>query len=194
MDEDSLKRLWSDSNKEQKVAINPDILIDSIHHKSLYMENKIKQRDKSEIIVAVLMILVFGCLFYVFPQVLAKIGAGIIVVSCMLIIFRLIRARKVNIKQETSSEIKYHLSVSLQQVRQQINLLNTVFWWYLLPIFIGVLCMYYGLSKSFTSRAVYTVIVTIIYGYIWYLNKEAVRKKLKPLEAEIQQALKELSE
>lgn len=63
MDEDSLKRLWSDSNKEQKISINPDILIDSIHHKSLYMENKIKQRDKSEIISAVLMILIFGCLF-----------------------------------------------------------------------------------------------------------------------------------
>jgi len=194
MDENSLKRLWFNLNKEQKVTINPEIFIESIHHKSLYMENKIKQRDKCETIVAVLMILVFGALFVVLPQVLAKIGAGIIVINCMLIIFRLIRARKVNIKQETYSAIKHHLMVSLQQVRQQINLLNTVFWWYLLPIFIGVLCVYYGLSKSFVSRAFYTVIVTGGYGYIWYLNKEAVRKKLKPLEADIVQALKELSD
>lgn len=194
MDEDLLKRLWSDSNKAQKVAINPEILMDSIQHKSLYMETKIKQRDKSEIIVAVLMILTFGCLFFIVPQVQAKVGAVIIVLSCMLIIFRLIRARKVNIKQETSSAIKYHLLVSLQQVRQHINLLNTVFWWYLLPIFIGVLFVYYGLSKSFVSKISYTVVVTIMYGYIWYLNKKAVRKKLKPLEADIQQALKELAE
>ena len=193
MDEDSLKRLWSDSNKEQKVTINPEILIDSIHHKSSYMENKIKQRDRSETSVAIFMILVFGGLFFVFPQVLAKIGAVIIILSCTLIIFRLIRARKVNEKQETSSEIKHHLLVSLQQVRQQINLLNTVLWWYLLPLFIGVLCVYYGLSKSLISRVVYTVIVMVMYGYIWYLNKEAVRKKLKPLEADITQTLKELS-
>lgn len=194
MDENSLKRLWYDSNKEQKVEINPEVLIESIHHKSLYMENKIKQRDKSETIVAVLMTLVFGCLFFVFPQALSKIGAGIIVINCMLIIFRLYLARKVKVKQEISSEIKHHLMVSLQQVRQQINLLNTMIWWYLLPIFIGVLCVYYGLSKSFISRTFYTVIVTTMYGYIWYLNKEAVRKKLKPLEADILQALKELSE
>lgn len=194
MDENLLKRLWVDANREQKVEIDAEKLITSINDQMLYMEKTIKKRDKIEIFVAVLMMLLFGCLLVVIPQVLAKIGAAILVVSCTLIIFKLIHARKVEIKQEAGSEIKYNLMISLQQVRQQITLLNTMLWWYLLPLFIGVLCFYYAISQSFISKVIYTIVVTVLYGYIWYLNKKAVREQLKPLEDGITQALNELSE
>lgn len=194
MDENLLKRLWVNANREQKVEIDAEKLITSINDQMLYMEKTIKKRDKIEIFVAVLMMLLFGCLLVVIPQVLAKIGAAILVVNCTLIIFKLIHARKVEIKQEAGSEIKYNLMISLQQVRQQITLLNTMLWWYLLPLFIGVLCFYYAISQSFISKVIYTIVVTVLYGYIWYLNKKAVREQLKPLEDGIIQALNELSE
>lgn len=72
--------------------------------------------------------------------------------------------------------------------------MNTVLWWYLLPLFIGVLCFYYALSQSFIIKVSYTIVLTVVYGYIWHLNKKAVREDVKPLENGITQALKELSD
>ena len=134
------------------------------------MENKIKARDRKETYTAVLMIAVFVCLLLFMPQVWAKTGAAIIMLNCVQVIFRLHRARKVRVRQDASSEIKHHLEVSLQRVWQQITLLNSVLWWYLLPFFAGVLCFYYAISHSLISKVLYTSAVITGYGYIWYLN------------------------
>ncbi|MEP7110950.1 MAG: hypothetical protein ABI760_23345 [Ferruginibacter sp.] len=127
------------------------------------------------------------------PQLLAKIGAGIIIINCVLVIFKLIRAGKVNVQEDISSEIKYHLVVSLKRVRQQITLSETVLWWYLLPFFIGVMCFFYAFPLTLLSKVVYTVLVAVLYSFIYYLNKRVVKKQLKPLEEKLKKALDDLT-
>ncbi len=194
MDEDILKQLWLGSSKEQNIEINAKKLIESINLKLSKMNKGIKRRDIQEISIAVLLIPIFGWWFLVMPQVLAKIGAAIIFINCILVIIKLIRARKVSVNEETASQIKYHLMVSLQRLRNQINLHSTMFWWYLLPFFIGVICFFYAFVNSILANAIYTFIVAVLYSYIWYLNQRFVKKYLKPLEKNIINALSELSE
>jgi hypothetical protein len=193
MDENKLKQLWLNSNKEQRIEINSEKLLETINQKILNMDKLIKRRDRLEIFLAVCMIPLFGWWLIAVPQILIKIGSGIITAACLLVIFKLVSARRVNIKEEIASATKYHLMVSLQRVRNQIKLLNTVLWWYFLPFFIGVICFFYSYSLTVISKAVYTIIVAALYGYIYYLNKRALKKHLKPLEDNIKKALDELS-
>jgi len=61
-------------------------------------------------------------------------------------------------------------------------------------IFTGVVCFYYMLPVSLLSKGYYTFIVALLYGYIYYLNKKVVRKRLKPLKEGILKTLEGLKE
>jgi Flp pilus assembly protein TadB len=193
MDENALKQLWLDANKAERVEINPERFLETINQKLLNMDRRIKTRDRLEIFVALFMIALFGWWVIAAPQLFTKIGSGIIVGACLLVIYKLVSAKRVKIDPTISSATNYHLQVSLQRVRNQIRLLDTVFWWYLLPFFVGIMCLFYSYSITFTSKAFYTVTVAALYGYIYYLNKRTVRRHLKPLEDNIKNALDEFS-
>lgn len=193
MDDNTLKQLWLHSNKEQRIEINTEKLLENLNRKTLKMNKFIRRRDRLEIFLSACMIPLFGWWLLVVPQLSVKIGSGIIVMTCVLVIFKLIRARKVKIKEEISSPLKYNLMISLQSVTQQRKLLDTVLWWYLLPFFIGVVCFFYSYSTTILSKIIYTVILTALYGYIYFLNKRAVKKHLIPLENNLIKALDELS-
>jgi Flp pilus assembly protein TadB len=193
MDENTLKQLWLDSNKEQRIEINSEKHLETINQKLLNIDKLIKRRDKLEIFFGVFMIPLFVWWLIAVPQILAKVGACFIIGGCLLVIYNLISARRVNVKEEIASATKYHLMVSLQRVQNQIKILSTVFWWYFLPFFIGVICFFYSYSITFIGNAVYTIIVAALYGYIYYLNKRALKKHLKPLENNIIKAIDELS-
>ncbi len=194
MDENMLKQLWLNSCNDQQVEINREKLIESVTQKIKSIDKSVRRRDGREIFIAVCLILLFGWWLIIMPRVLSKIGAAIIIAGCVLVIIRLLLARRNNIKEDTASAINYHLMVSHQSVKKQIKLLGTVAWWYLLPFFTGAICFYYSFPVSFMSKAIYTMIVAILYGYIYYLNKKAVTKVLKPLEENIGNLLNELSE
>jgi hypothetical protein len=194
MEETTLKQLWLNACQEQKIEIDIDKFIESINQKMSIMEKRIKMRDRREIIVSALLVPLFGWFFIKSPQILSKIGSAVIIAACFMVIFRLKKARKINVPQDPASEVKHHLMVSLQQVRKQITLLSTVLWWYLLPFFIGVLCFYYSYPVSFLHKSCYTLIVATVYGYIYYINKKVVRKRLRPMETSILETLEELTQ
>jgi len=43
------------------------------------------------------------------------------------------------------------------------------------------------------SKAIYSVIVVTVYGYIYYLNKKSIKIHLKPMEENLARILNELS-
>jgi hypothetical protein len=194
MDEDSLKQLWANSTSDQRIEISADKLIESIDLKLTRMDRNVKRRDRSEIFLAALFILLFGWWIIAIQPVLAKIGAVIIFINCILVIRKLLMARKVNVPVQAGEEIKNHLNISLKRVQNQIKLHNNIFWWYLLPFFIGIICIYYGYVNSITANAIYTLITAAIYGYIWRLNINVVKNYLKPLEKNILDAIQKLTE
>ncbi|HEY1871954.1 MAG TPA: hypothetical protein VGG71_12905, partial [Chitinophagaceae bacterium] len=86
------------------------------------------------------------------------------------------------------------LNISLKRVQNQIKLHDNIFWWYLLPFFIGIVCIYYGYVDSKLANALYTLITAGVYIYIWRLNINVVRNYLKPLEKNILDAIQRLTE
>jgi hypothetical protein len=193
MDEDTLKKLWMKAGNEQEVRINPEKLIESVKKKLLKMEKLIKRRDRLEIIFALTMFALFTWWLIVVPILAVKIGSAIILLACLLVIFRLVRASRVHLKERSTSDIKNELMISLVLVRNQINLLSTVLWWYLLPFFVGIVCIFYAYLHSVLSFSIYTLIVALVYAYIWYGNKKSVKNHLQPLEKNLTRIIDELS-
>ena len=193
MDEDSIKELWLSASNEREVEINAEILIDSLAKKIKQTERTVRRRDRREIVIGLLMIPLFGWWCVTIPQLFAKIGSAIIVAACLFVIFKLVRARRVGGKEDATSDIRYNLSVSLQLLKRQIKLLDTVLWWYLLPFFTGVIFFYFSLVSNTLGRVVYAFVVVAAYGYIYYLNKRAVRKYLRPLEKNLTKILDDLA-
>jgi Flp pilus assembly protein TadB len=191
MDEDEVKRLWSNIATE-RIEINNDILIESLDDKLKKIERKVRRRDRREIFVCICLIPLFGWWVITVPPMLSKIGALIVVLACLLVVFKLVYARRVTVTEDIASEIGHRVTVSLQLLKQQITLLQTVLWWYLLPFFVGIILFYFGLVTSVLSKAIYSLIVAVAYGYIYYLNKRAVRNHLKPLEEQLTNILNDL--
>ena len=156
------------------------------------MKKQVQWRDAGEISISICLIFLFGWWLIVVPLLLAKIGSAIITAGCIFALFRIINASRIHLKKDAFSGIKFNLLVSLQGVRKQKKLLGSVLWWYLLPFFIGVNCFYYAYAKTIASKAIYTIIVAVLYGYIYWLNQRAIKRHFNPLEEKILQALDEL--
>ena len=193
MDESNLKQWWLNSSASQKVEVDTEKLLVNINQKMIKMKKTIKRRDRLEITVAACMIPLFVYMVINSPALLAKVGAAVIAGTCILVIFKLARARRISVKEDAASPIRHQLLVSLQQLNQQIQLVSTVLWWYLLPFFVGVTCLFYSASYSALNKAVYTAAVMILYGYIYYLNRKTLKKHLIPLHKNLTKALDEFA-
>jgi len=77
---------------------------------------------------------------------------------------------------------------------QQIEMLRSVLWWYLLPAFVGVNLVFIDLSSSLLAPAMYFVAVLVLYTGIWWWNQRAVINDLLPVREKIGTLLHELNE
>ena len=188
-----MKKLWLNSVKEHRVEINNDELVQSLGVKLRQMEKRVRRRDRREIFICVCMIPIFVWWTITVPQVAGKIGCVIIVATCVLVIYKLVRAKKINVKEDAALDIGRSLAVSLELLKRQIKLLQTILWWYLFPFFVGVTLFYFASATGIASKVIYTIIVIALCGYIYYLNISAVKKHLKPLQERLTKILNELS-
>ncbi len=85
-------------------------------------------------------------------------------------------------KAELNAPVFDAVKVEVQKVENQIRLLKSVAWWYLLPLFVGVMLHFWGSSASYPSKLGYTTIVLALYVFIHWLNQRAVKKNLLPLK------------
>ena len=192
MDENELKLLWSLSSTTQSVTIDEGQLLQSISKQVAMMERKVRKRDFREISVAVVMMFFFSGVLLRIPAVIGKVGATIIVLNCMVVIYKLLRAR-VKITTDNTQNALTYLDSSLKGIQKQIKLLNTVLWWYILPFGIGVLCVYCSSGHSPQNKVIYSLAVVMICSFTYYLNRRAVTRNLRPLEEQLKKLIKDLT-
>ncbi len=193
MNESNLIRIWCSQDQESEINFKNDKLMESLIKTSRRLDKQVERRDLLEIIAALILIVLFGWWLIALPGILAKTGSAFIIGGSLLIIYRLINAKKVKESDTMTSEVRRNLEISLKKVQSQIKLLNSVLWWYILPIFTGVILFNLAFIKSFVSLVIFTLITAGIFGWIFYINKKAVRDYLRPIETNIKNALEELS-
>jgi FtsH-binding integral membrane protein len=152
-------------------------------------EGKLKKRDSLEIIVALVMIPIAIVLAYFANSFLQQLGFGLIVPYCLLVIFQLKRVKKFKTRINPIQSQNAFLSQSKDYLVKEMNLLKSVLYWYLLPALICATLINLGSDSSQLEQIITFVVMVIVFAYIYYLNRKAVKNDFEPLIDKITTAL-----
>ena len=184
---DILKSLWA-SDIDAIAPMSPDELRRHAHK----FRRKIARRNTMEYTASAVVIAVFSAFWFLMPLTLARIGALMIVIGTLYVIWCLhskASAEKKGDLRTDAAWLTYHRS---QLVRQR-EALQSVLSWYLLPILPGTFVFIIGTSPEFMNGASALAIalsvlphftfVAFVIGAVWGLNMKASKALTREINA-----------
>lgn len=199
MNLDDAKTLWSSDNEPMRddrsaqTLSNADI-VRLVKKQSDAFDQKIRRRDLLESVAAVAVLLFFGWLAWHDPSRLVQAGSLIIMGGSALIFWRLRRARTRFADAPADRPVKQMLRHERAKVDAQIHLLESVLWWYIAPLAVGVLLVTIGDNGWSGFTIGYAVVVVLGSAIIYALNQRAVRRSLQPRREELTHLLDQIDE
>ena len=189
MNDDALKKLWQEQPLD--VPALPDgAQIAAMKKRMTCFDKTISWRDYGEVAACIVIIVFFGWdLLFRNPSALTQAGCVVLIASAVFIAWKLIWSKRRLPKAEPNAPIFEAVRGELRKVENQIRLLKSVAWWYLLPLFIGVILHNFGAGGGFLSKLIYFTFVLALYVFIYWLNRRAVKKNLLPLKQGLESLL-----
>lgn len=193
------QKLWSSESETDPDPMSTHPLSDAeivqlVKEKADAFDRKIWRRDLLESIAAVAVFLFFGWLAWHDPSRLVTAGALIIMGGSALIYWHLRRARTRFADAPADQPVKQMLMQERAKVDAQIRLLESVLWWYIAPLLIGLLLVTVGDNGWSTFTFVYGTIVVLGGAGIYVLNQRAVRRSLRPRREELTRLLDQVED
>ena len=144
-------------------------------------------RNWIECIAAGVVVAAFGFSALHAGDALARTGSFVIAASAAWIIFYLLRYGRGPRDVEPSLDLRGYTQALLNRFDHQIKLLKSVKYWYLLPLYLGLLLWSLGIlrDKARTaglswSDSIPPMIYTAVFAAIWWLNEVySVRRLLQ---------------
>lgn len=190
MDQD-LKNIWKSATQDELVKLDQHKLIGDMEKQHLKLEKGIRKRDRLEIGVAIALMPFFLAAIFFLSSTLSKLGAFLMLPALGFIIYRLKAVRKYEPTAFSESTHDYLHKLKIYYTMQR-DLLKEVAYWYLIPPFICISMIYWGISSTPTEKFINIGVAAVIYVGIYFMNQAAVRKKLDPFLADIEEQLQML--
>jgi len=196
MDLDNLKKIWKQQKSSNNYEYSQSELIMLINNKMISLEEKVRSRDRLEIIACIVVIICFGITFFTTESIWKQVGSGAIILSGIFIWYKLKSTQVQTLNNEPSLDrpMREYLKLELQSIQKQKKLLRNVAWWYILPMDIGLFLFTMGFNSDFTTKLIYLSLVVLFSGFVWKLNQRAVKRKFDPLLREISEAIQFVKE
>lgn len=198
--EDELIKIWQSSPKVEQIKFEKSRLMLNLESSLARLQRGWKNMQLRETIAAVIVVPVFIYRAFVAEQILVKIGAIWIVISTVYIIYRLISTKKYKPNTITESYLD-SLNQSKDYLSIQKNLLDSVIYWYFLPIAIGALLILIGsweISSMMSPRnwkIIAMVLVIVASGWgIHFLNRWSANKYIAPRLKKIDELIEVMEE
>ncbi|MCL4179706.1 MAG: beta-lactamase family protein [Verrucomicrobia bacterium] len=186
MNDDALKHLWKEQRFEALPALPDEAQIAAMKMRMKGFDKTISWRDYGEVAACILIIGWFGWdLLFRSNSTLTQAGCVVLIVSAVLIAWKLIWSKRRLPQSGPNAPIFDAVKVELHKVENQIGLLTSVAWWYLLPLLVGVMICHWGGSGGVPSKVIYSAFVLALYVFIYWLNQRAVKNNLLPLKREL---------
>jgi hypothetical protein len=192
--EQELKNIWQNSPQKEIVKFEKSKLLIDLNYDLNKFEKSIKNRDRREIVAAIIVFIVFIYYAYSYSQPLAKIGAIIICLASIFIIYQLKQVQKFKKPVDLTLSMKQQLIETRIFITKEMKLSDNILFWYILPLSLGMIVFTMGLNISLNWFLInFPLFVTINIG-AYILNKQTVKKKFLPLLKNISSSIKELEE
>ena len=198
MNFEELQEAWQSQDTGAKVTIRADALLKEVRRKQKQFRATIFWRDVREVGVAAFMTWLFlhwairDREWSLYLLALACFGVG-----TFMLADRWLQRKK---RPITNDSVRACIEASLVQVNHQIWQLKKVFWWYLLPIQVGLAALIgsvlwqarlAGLAVIMGLTA-YALVCALVCWGVYKLNQSAVRKGLEPRRQELETLLNSL--
>jgi RNA polymerase sigma-70 factor (ECF subfamily) len=169
-------------------------LLERVHEESEAFDRKIRRRDLLETLAAVVVATAFGYEAVTVETWVARLGALIVVGSSAFIVWWLRRARKTGRVRSADLPVAERLRAERERIESQIRLLESVLWWYAGPLAVGAALFVLGLQAGAVATAATLTVIVAVSSFVWWLNRRAVRRDLRPRRRELNRLIDTLEE
>ncbi len=201
MNFEDLQKTWQAQDASSKITLNADLLLREVRRNQQCFLATIFRRDVVEVTTCLLLAVLFTVWGLRWHWWSLELLAG-----CCLFVggFFVVDRRCQRQRQPACTDtLEACLASSLQQVNHQIWLLKNIFWWYLLPLLIGLSAVVVNLlwtqhkagqdaATLFSLGATYIIVYSVVFGVVYWANQYAVRKQLTPRQQELADLLASL--
>lgn len=187
MNLDDFKSTWQ--QQQQELGGRADHVIHAVRSRMSSFDRTIWLRDMRETIAAIGLFAYYSFCLFLPQNWLAKCGAGLGMVACIMIMGILYWARQKGKVARTDLPVADYCKAELTRVDRQIWLLRKVHWWYLGPIFIAVAVQMAAIKQDLSGLILLLTFVLPLFGFIYWLNRVAIRSQLLPLRDELTSAI-----
>ncbi len=197
MNDKDLQDLWNTPSPNDDFIIQHEKLIQNMKAKMNQFDKDIKRRNLRETIAALIVFVafaVFGGFGLYDGNYLLGFACTIICFGCVFIVYKFVNAQVTISDEEVyTMSNKEYLSYELKKVNEQIRILKSVFWWYILPIAVGLCLFFFAMPYNTTSLIIHIALVLAVSVGLYILNQKAVKKDLIPLKNDLEEQIANLS-
>jgi hypothetical protein len=150
------------------------------------MERIVHRRDLREIVACLVVVAAFVAMWPLYrSSPVALVGVALIILSAVIITRVLLSAGKPDPIPFDATVVECSRN-RLAWIERQIRLLRSVLWWYVVPLFSGVLLLGWGIyGGSLIPFGMHAVIIVVVGTGIVLLNRWAVRVSLQPVRDDL---------
>ena len=189
MNDQELKNLWRGQEPSGKPALPPDEQIAAMRKKMAEMHRGLNWTDTLSLTLEGVVLVVFLIYFFAIPQLMARIGALILIASDVFAIWSTIQGKRSNSPPIADAPVLEWLRYDLTTVRQQAEQSRAIMWRNLLPFLIGTSAFFWAMPVSFSVKIGPSVLTAGIAAFTYWLNQRARRKHWLPLQRELETLL-----
>lgn len=177
---DDLKGAWVRLEARTQEPVRD---LDAVKERVRRLDRLARRRDRNETLAALLLLPIFGYFAMNAARPLARVGAAIVALSCLVIPLCLRWARRR--APDPGVPLDRFLELELEFVVRQRRLLLSVPLWYLGPLGLGVVLFFAGAGAPAWLTAAYAGVVLVFFVFLYRLNRAAVLEEVAPREREL---------
>jgi hypothetical protein len=191
---DELEALW----KTQPVdpAVRGEEMRKLVLNKTEKFDRAIRRRNMRETVAAVIVAVAFTVIAWGQHNGIERAGSIILVASSLWIIYYMLRQGAEPADPSPDQTLAGYQYALVRKYDHQIRLLRNVKFWYLLPMYVGLLTGSAGMLKEKAERgpltwvdALFPAIYTLIFAGIWWLNEGYGLSKLQRMRQQVTSGL-----
>src|SRR5688500_13018475 len=194
MNDQELKDLWRRQKTEAPPHMDSRAQIEVMQKKMSELRGTLNARDFRELAACLFVIIVFSVYFFIFPYPGTQIGSLIVIGGALLASWKFFECRRRAPRPDAGAPMAKWLKQERERVHHEAELLRTVLWWYILPLGLGTNVFFWGLPHvPLAAKIAFTGATTLMNVWIYWLNQSARRKRLLPVQDELEALLQQES-
>ncbi len=193
MVEDELIKIWQSSSNHEQIKFKKSKLMLELKYSLNSFQKSWKNMELRETIAAIIVILFFGYKLYFLSDIVLIIGHIWIILASIYIIIRLGGVKKYKEASYAENYVDY-LEKTGNYLNVQKKMLDSVIYWYFLPIGIGILIVFIGSTGDAKMLALKIIGLIALGVFVHYLNKWSAKKYITPRLEKIESLKKIMQE